>query len=949
MKNLSNLLIILVLFSLKSVSKEVYYQIQESEAIEVNKIYNNCGGENWFNNRNWPVTLDKFQVDSIPFGLSLNLSDVIISENDNEIVYDASVNTINLAGNNLMNELPDLTLQNLKGLFLAQNSLSGEIPNLVLPRIMYCYLEINNFEGTIPNFNFPNLLWLNLSENNLSGEIPDFDLPMLHELNLSMNNLSGTLPNFNLPEIRILRLNDNSLSGTIPNFNIPYLSQIWFQNNMFDGTIPNFNNAALFYAEFSNNKLADSELDIDDNVLGDLYISGNKFTPDIYDRYDREVFLLLFDNQDTTLPINNNGNTLEIALDNSENLKFKWFVDDFLISDSFENILELKLNGTYRCEISIDTLSYYSDTLIIQDDNLNEYDVIYDDNELAQANLIYESSDGSNWNNKTNWPITSGTKPYGVTFDFNSSNIVYEDDDIVIFDSKIVEIDLSFNNLIGTLPSIELVNLTKLKLNGNELAGRIPSFNFDNLIYLDLSKNLFEEFETSYSLPSLEFLKIAENLIGGELPSFDCPNLRELNLGSNQLTGNIPNFNMPQLQSLLLQNNRLSGTVPYFYMPKLEYLSLEFNELDGELPAFDLPELRILNLYNNFLSGNLPNMNLPEMRVFGLWSNNFTGELPNFNFPKVIAFGIFDNGFSGSFPSINTPRIFQLLAFGCDFSGELPDLSYMKNIQDFVLSENNFSGRIPKLDMPTAGIFLQENNFTGEIPEMNISKMGTLFLRNNNLTGTIPDLKVSTLNLRDNQLTNSNLNVENYYMENYIRANKLTIGNLEKLVANTFNDFNYTPQDTILPIIKTGNILEAITDGKHNRYQWYNQDTTNMIEGATNKTFEYSEDGLYWCVVTNDLLPGLTYETERVDTSINSVITENTHIKFSQSREYITITNQNNSSSSLKIYSLSGVCVNETNNFSGSKQINTRSFPIGLYFVQVTNNGQLFNKKFIVE
>ena len=85
--------------------------------------------------------------------------------------------------------------------------------------------------------------------------------------------------------------------------------------------------------------------------------------------------------------------------------------------------------------------------------------------ELDRAALeaLYDSTDGANWTNSTNWKIDDdlGTW-YGV---------------LVNSDGRVTDLNLANNNLVGTLPD-ELGNLTSLRaltLNKNQLTGEIPT------------------------------------------------------------------------------------------------------------------------------------------------------------------------------------------------------------------------------------------------------------------------------------------------------------------------------------------------------------------------------------------------------------------------------------------------------------------------------------------
>ena len=148
---------------------------------------------------------------------------------------------------------------------------------------------------------------------------------------------------------------------------------------------------------------------------------------------------------------------------------------------------------------------------------------------------LYNSTDGANWINKTNW--LTGTSPcnwYGVTCDGNG---------------RVTELRYSQNNLNGTLPA-SLGNLSELKtlliFNEPNLAGTLPA--------------------SLGNLNKLQLLEIEYTKITGEIPASlgNLAQLRSLFLAVNKLTGPLPASlgNLPQLQNLYLFVNQLTGCIP---------------------------------------------------------------------------------------------------------------------------------------------------------------------------------------------------------------------------------------------------------------------------------------------------------------------------------------------------------------------------------------------------
>ncbi len=137
--------------------------------------------------------------------------------------------------------------------------------------------------------------------------------------------------------------------------------------------------------------------------------------------------------------------------------------------------------------------------------------------ERAALIALYNSADGDNWLNKTNWLGPAGTECtwFGVEcrmIDVNPLNMY------------VYTLDASGNNLSGIIPP-ELENLSgvrSLYLGGNDLIGSIPP---------ELG-----------SLPNLGLLSLHSNHLSGTIPPElgNLASLQYLRLEANQLSGEIP-------------------------------------------------------------------------------------------------------------------------------------------------------------------------------------------------------------------------------------------------------------------------------------------------------------------------------------------------------------------------------------------------------------------------
>ncbi|MGE0088317.1 MAG: leucine-rich repeat domain-containing protein [Bacteroidales bacterium] len=425
---------------------------------------------------------------------------------------------------------------------------------------------------------------------------------------------------------------------------------------------------------------------------------------------------------------------------------------------------------------------------------------------------LYNSTNGDNWNNNTNWLTDKYVDEwYGVT----------------TVAGHVTEIILANNNLTGSIPAElgSLTNLLYLYLYNNQLTGSIPAElgNLANLYYFVLFNN-----QLTGSIPA-------------ELGSLT--NLQYLNLRSNQLTGSIP----AELGSLT----------------NLLYLYLYTNQLTGSIPAElgSLTNLQQLRVHQNQLTGSIPTElgNLTNLLNLELWANKLSGNIPiqlgNLILLTNLDIGI--NQLTGTIPSElgNLTNLNNLWLNNMQLNGEIPaTLGDLTNLQGLYLTSNNLTGSIPtELGGLTnlQNLHLENNQLNGSIPAElgSLTNLSSLILNNNKFTGC-PDLSALT----------------NLYQIR-LEYNELTFGDLE----NTHIDFNnpyygYSPQAQLPEPTQTpsgGNIIISFTtDGAGNTYQWY-KDGLEMAGETTNTlAIANTESGIFYCEIYNSNFPSLTLTTK---------------------------------------------------------------------------------------
>ena len=157
---------------------------------------------------------------------------------------------------------------------------------------------------------------------------------------------------------------------------------------------------------------------------------------------------------------------------------------------------------------------------------------------------FYNATSGNSWGNKANWLSGIVGSWQGITIDSN----------------RVTNINLSGNNLSGSLP-ISFCNLTRLKylyLSDNNLSGNLPSC-FGNLI-------------------SLNTIDFRNNKFTGAIPStvINFPKLADIFISNNQFD-QLPDLSsLTEFSNLLVQNNKFTfedlepniGVLNFQYIPQ---------------------------------------------------------------------------------------------------------------------------------------------------------------------------------------------------------------------------------------------------------------------------------------------------------------------------------------------------------------------------------------------
>ncbi|MCK5729451.1 MAG: immunoglobulin domain-containing protein [Draconibacterium sp.] len=619
----------------------------------------------------------------------------------------------------------------------------------------------------------------------------------------------------------------NYLKGRLPNKlgDLTYLKTVHLTYCGLIGSIPVElkNLSKLVYINLSSNQLgaefvdgvANPERQIPDelselNSLTYLNIEFNNFMFNdleaVYSWSNFDNLQYLYRGQYPIFGGNNNilaepDSTVTFTLKNylpGESDKYQWYGNNGVIEEATDSSLkllnvQLSYEGTYYCII---TNPVANKTTIMGNRNYLKVNDIHGAGvPLAEYNALaefYNSTNGDNWKNNTNWLDT---------INYSVSNWA----GIQVIDSHVYMIHMDTNNVVGILPNAlaDLKYLEILSLVNNNITGNLP----DNI----------------GELSSLSTLSLNQNYLTGEIPASitQMESLYYLGFSNNNMDGIIPSEigNNTNLEGISLSNNNFSGNIPESIgnLSKLRSLWLDHNELSGTIPASigNLTDLRTLFLNNNQLIGPLPVEleNLTKLNRIDI-DNNLIGDI-NYD------------GKSATLKSLTV-----------DNNRQIPDeLAYLNNMDTLYLGNNNlqfndieaiFSWNnfndfkdfiyypqgligteiiIEKTETESVTLSI-ENHYPGNSDSYEWYKNGALLANSNSKTLTISNLKPSHSGKYHCVVTNS-------------VATELSLTSKEITLTVNETDNNYN-----VPVSEY-NALKAFYDGLGGNY-WMNK--TNWLD-----------------------------------------------------------------------------------------------------------------------
>ena len=204
----------------------------------------------------------------------------------------------------------------------------------------------------------------------------------------------------------------------------------------------------------------------------------------------------------------------------------------------------------------------------------------FSDGDIKKLEDFYNQTEGDLWLDNHGWTslnkeFTETPEIRGVTVS-NTDEVLYEDDEKIVYRQKMIGLDLFLNTLQGELDEVDFQELEKLEINYNMISGNIQKINCPIASEVDISNNKFT----------------------GELPEIKADKATTVFLSLNKFSENDPEINLPMVDNLSLNENEMQGVL-YLNTPMLTQLGIHVNKFHTIVPTVVNDNPLTINLRNN--------------------------------------------------------------------------------------------------------------------------------------------------------------------------------------------------------------------------------------------------------------------------------------------------------------------------------------------------------------
>lgn len=908
-------------------------------------------------------------------------------------------------------ELGNLT--NVSQIWLSNNQLLGSIPNELtnLTKLTQLYLNNNQLDGTVPNFSTNTVKRLRLENNYFTFA----NLETNFTANNTLESFTYAPQNFNTTDTGVLVAvgNNTTLDATQSGANNQY--QWYFNNNAISGetsatlTLNNIqhHNMGNYHCVITNSVVTDLSFTTGKFIVGlnptthpdyDALVAffnstgGNNWTNKtnwldttkpisswhgIHEQNGRVYLIdLVNNNLSGRLPaeIGNLSELLFLQLPKNPNLWGR-------IPESIGNLTKLESIGLYECRL------YGEVPVSIQ--NLTNLRFI----SLFNNQLSGNFPNLSNLTNLTH--LTIGQNYFTGAIPVSPSA-----------NSSLEGISIWRNNFEGAIPDFtSLSNLQVLWIHENKFQfgdfenQHATYTNTANLNYAFAPQKLIDE-PKGYGLTigstqtltgnasgtqnSYQWYKNGTAISGATQATYQLTInstadygtyhytvtsslVNGLTLRSHPITIGEPASNHPDYPALVALYNSTNGdnwkyswdlNAPISTWSRLTFdannrvskVELQSNNLTGTLPTEigDLTTLTVLNLNFNNITGSIPSQvgnltNLTELRFF---RNDLSGVVPNevFNLTNLTHLMLGYQKSKGlTFANNQIPETIANLT-----QLDWLNLSQIPLVQPLQ----------PALwNLPITKLRVQDCGITGSLPPQ-FANISNILADRNEFEGAIPQEII-------NSTGNTNLSITNNYFD---------FTDLKPLVeANNYTGLGYSPQrtrdvatevttsagsDIVLTVDDQG-IGRPASEQKNasgNVYQWYKDNVA--ITGANTNTHtivnaQSSDNGVYYCVITNPTLPDLTIQRANITVNVDASASTD-DIEFGQKVKVYPNPTSNNFTIELKgintvkasLYDINGREIfNKT--IHQKEKFNISTLKAGVYLLKVIDENKKVTKRIV--